>query len=94
VISPVLWIAEELNEVIADEPTPWNRVLFRIACWAYRLDYWLGLPWRCKVRHTKPVQHDYWNADAGAVEESTLTCGRCDHFFGYSSRDPFHRGAA
>jgi hypothetical protein len=93
-ISPVLWLAETLNERIAEEPTPLNRVLFRLAGAAYRLDYWLGLPWRCKLRHTEPVQRDYWNADACAVEESVLHCGRCDHFFGYSARDPFRRGAA
>lgn len=92
-ISPVLWVAETLNEVVADEPTTLRRVLFRISCSAYRLDYWLGLPWRCKIRHAEPVRRDYWNADACAVEESVLHCGRCDHFFGWSERDPFHRRA-
>lgn len=93
-IGPVLWIAETLAERSSEEPFRFSWLQWRIAGWAYRLDYWFGLPWKCKARHTKPVQHDYWNADACAVEESTLHCGRCDHFFGYSERDPFHRGAA
>lgn len=42
----------------------------------YRLDHWLGLPWRCKISHD-PVEDETFNWDAMAVEERWLECGRC-----------------
>lgn len=47
------------------------------------LDYWLGLPTLCKVRHQRSVARELWNEDAQAVEQGWLECPRCGGWMGH-----------
>lgn len=66
---------------------PVRRIVLELAerhesSWLYRLDYWLSLPWRCKIRHTQPVYQPVYSPDGAYVEEASFECGRCQHWFG------------
>lgn len=92
-IPSLTGLGESLSEVGFSEPRrrPRNVGAWWLAGVCFDLAYWLGLPWRCKIRHTRPSLVETWNADACAVEEAYLECGRCQHYFGRAPHDPTER---
>jgi hypothetical protein len=51
---------------------------------ASRAAYWLGLPWKCKLRRHVWKLHDWWNGDAHAYEEKWIECERCGEYGGHT----------
>lgn len=48
------------------------------------LGYWLGLPWRCKVRHSKVVVRYDEGADLYPDYHYAYECGRCENWMGWA----------
>ncbi len=92
----VLSRAEHYQQV-AEDAEPENMPKFgrywRLSDRLYRLHYWLGLPWRCRLLgHSEPLNRRSYDVNIGVCDKSWLECSRCQHWFGWAEDDPFDRG--